>query len=646
MKNTTQYIFLYYFSILSLFSSLAFPTHALADNETFRSLQLLRGSKNTQSTANTDLTRVPITVEFTTLDDQNWAVLWIEIPKNYYTYAPQKIHTSKTENLGIPTTIYVTQEKSAHLPVYYPLPIMRHDFYEKDKIIPAYEGKNPFLLPLNDIKNPPDTTPYKAHIQLLLCSTQHCLPISQEITFTTPTHMTQKQNINIQELLKNSQRIDTQQATTPENDTIQETEGKQKESFQILLKNLIPHNFNPELEVTNLATALLLGLLAGIILNLMPCVLPVLSLKASTLLTHDSTKNLHNLRQHMLFFAAGIICQFTLLALLLAGAELMWGEFFQNTTFVTSMLVFIFTLALSLLGLFTLPVIDLKAGKSTSPRTQAFLTGAFTTLLATPCSGPLLGGVLSWAFLQPVYIIVCIFIAVGIGMSAPYLTLALKPTWATFLPKPGAWMHTLERFIAFFLLATTLYLFSILPTYMHIHTLTGLLLIAFTGWLWGHFGGLAAPPIRRRLLGTCFLCVVICLPLLASPAFSTLVEQNSKKNTKWIAFQGAHFEQQHGTHPILLEFTADWCPNCKFIEKSVFTPENMQGLHKEYQITFIQADITHNNPDAEAFLHALGGRSIPFTAIFPTGNAKNTPLILRDIYTKETLDEALKDILK
>lgn len=196
------------------------------------------------------------------------------------------------------------------------------------------------------------------------------------------------------------------------------------------------------LEPTALGTALFLGLLAGLILNVMPCVLPVLTMKVSALLSSSGYETegqrLAHFREHNVLFAAGILTWFLVLAFCVGALGLAWGGLFQNTHLVYGLLILVFLLSLSLFDVFTLPVLDFKVGASRNPKTQAYLTGLVATLLATPCSGPLLGGVLGWAALQPLPVIVAVFTATGIGMALPYLVLAAWPGAARILPKPAA----------------------------------------------------------------------------------------------------------------------------------------------------------------------------------------------------------------
>ncbi len=505
---------------------------------------------------------------------------------------------------------------------------------------------------------------------MLLCSKEHCLPVRIPLTLTVPKTIPSLShdknyialynkakelgNVNA-ELVAKEPSMSNEQVTTNQTDLSKKLETLQankdivnlndsertKESGDAQKEKVYSWNFSPlpfaeSLEVSGLGKAILLGLLAGFILNLMPCVLPVLTLKMHSLLrSENEEERVQAFRTHNLYFAAGIIAQFFILALILGSAKLMWGELFQNLYFVASMLVIIFALSLSLLGVFTLPIMDLKSSSTGSPRRQAFITGMVATLLATPCSGPLLGGVLSFALLQPLHMIVLIITTVGFGMSLPYLIFAIRPQSVRFLPKPGAWMGVLEKIVAFFLLGTAIYIFSILPAYTHTGILATLLAVAFFAWLFGHFGSLSAPTWRRHLFaGMLFISMFLSVIYgIQKPQISEI---------KWQNFTAEEFTANLGKKSMLVEFTADWCPNCKFVEKTVLTDENLQKWHKEYDLTFVRVDFTRDNAEGEALLHALGSKSIPFTAIFQKGAQAHSPIVIRDIYTTNDLEDALK----
>jgi thiol:disulfide interchange protein DsbD len=328
---------------------------------------------------------------------------------------------------------------------------------------------------------------------------------------------------------------------------------------------------------------------------------------------------------------------FTALALILGLANLMWGQLYQNQTILLILLVIVFLLGLSMLGVFTLPVIDFKfAAKMRRPRLQFYFNGLLSTFLATPCSGPLLGGVLGWAFTQTLPVLVIVFWSVGLGMSLPYLLLCVRPGITQILPKPGPWMLLFERVVGFLLLGTTLYLLSILPAEKHLQVLCALLLVAFCAWLWGQHGDGTASALRRAAAGA------ICLVVPVVIAFS--VSRPATPPPQWRSFTPEYFSAQLGKKNMLLEFTADWCPNCKFLEATVLTDENLKEWQRRYNMEFIRADITSGNSYATRLLEALGSKSIPLAALFPTGENASSPLVLRDMYTARHIEKNMNRI--
>jgi len=392
-----------------------------------------------------------------------------------------------------------------------------------------------------------------------------------------------------------------------------------------------PRVFQASLEVSGLASALLLGLLAGLILNAMPCVLPVLALKAGALLRAGGADQAVRMREHMLLFAAGILSWFWLLALLLGGSGLIWGQLFQHSALTYGLLALVFALGLSMFGVFNLPLIDLKAKGTDSPRLQAYFTGFLATLLATPCSGPLLGGVLAWAFSRNALGLV--FTAVGTGMALPYLLFALRPELARFLPRPGPWLGISERLVGFFLMGLAVYLIFLLPGDRRMPALASLPLIAVAAWIWGAYCGPGAAARRRRILGG------LTLGLLAAAVALGL--QTTTENAAWENFTPQEFRASLGKTPQVLVFTADWCPNCKALEHAVLNAGQMRAWQKRYGARFIRADLTRENAPALALLRALGSGSIPFAAFFPAGEKAHAPLVLRDMYSSGQFEEAL-----
>ncbi len=407
------------------------------------------------------------------------------------------------------------------------------------------------------------------------------------------------------------------------------------------LPALSPRILQDALEPTALGTALLLGLLAGLVLNVMPCVLPVLTMKISALLSAsghaDERSRIARFREHNLLFAAGILTWFAILALCIGVLGLTWGGLFQDPRLVFGLLLLVFLLALSLFDVFTLPVLDFKIGASSTPRLQAYLTGLVATLLATPCSGPLLGGVLGWSAVQPLPVILAVFLATGLGMALPYLLLVIWPGAAAMLPRPGAWTGVMERLVGFFLMGTSLYLLSILPEELRLSALVVLLVAALGAWIWGRWGSFHASGARRAAVA---VLVLLMLGGAIGRAFAP-----RPAPVPWTPFETSTFRSLWQKEPLFVEFTADWCPSCKVLEHTVLTPDRLGSMTERYGVRLIRVDLTRPDPEAEALLRALDSVSIPVAAIFPAGAEAERPLVLRDLYTADQLEKALETLL-
>lgn len=404
-----------------------------------------------------------------------------------------------------------------------------------------------------------------------------------------------------------------------------------------LYATLSPEPFNPNLEVQYLGEALFLGLVAGLLLNLMPCVLPVISLKFSALMAvtamTDKREKARAFKLHCLIFALGILVWFLILAFLLGVAGWAWGEIFQEPIVIVCLGMVLFVLGLSLFGVFSLPIFDLKVMSDSHPHWQAFASGLLATLLATPCSGPLLGGVLAWAIRQPLPVLALTVISVGMGMSMPYIVLAFCPRLVHLVPRPGAWTIRLEQLLGFFLMGSVVYLATLLPGEWVSAFLFNLLAVALACWLWGQIGHLRASPLRRALSRI----AAIALVSLAAWWGSTSIHPD----TTWEPFDPEQFAATLGKEPLLLEFTADWCPSCKAIEHTTLTKKRMADLRKKYNVRTIRVDLTRDAGEGKDLLKALNSTSIPVVALFPKGeSASRQPLVLRDLVTPKQLKEA------
>lgn len=410
--------------------------------------------------------------------------------------------------------------------------------------------------------------------------------------------------------------------------------------YTALLASLAPKPFNPALEVQFLGEAILLGLAAGLLLNLMPCVLPVISLKFSALMAvstmTDKRRQAKAFKRHCLIFAAGILTWFFILSLLLGVAGWAWGELFQQPFVILGLGMILFMLGLSLFGVFSLPLFDLKVTSEQHPHWHAFASGLLATLLATPCSGPLLGGVLAWAIRQPLPALASTVISIGVGMALPYFILACYPRLVHLLPRPGAWTIRLEQILGFFLMGSVVYLATLLPIQWMPAFLCNLFAVALASWLWGQVGHLRASRLQRGLCRTGAFVVVALAVWWGSVSVYP--------DASWEPFDPAQFSESLGKEALLLEFTADWCPSCKALEHTTLNKNRMASLRKKYNVRTIRVDLTRDSDEAgragKELLKALDSTSIPVLALFPKGESSKSPVVLRDLVTPKQLHEA------
>jgi len=550
--------------------------------------------------------------------------LSLNMEPDWYTYADDP------GGMGKPTRLSGTSASGATITPRYPEPIVKPDAFDPDSMVNTYKsGTKLFaIVPADE-----PVFPVTLQLDLLLCHPTKCVPARLDLTFGDPgLDISTLPPADKQPWWNTFQQLTRQTSTQPVEavtDSAQST---------IVDWQFTPTYLQPGLEVASLLSAILMGLLAGLILNIMPCVLPVVSLKLSALLganaTTDGKDPIAAFREHNLFFVLGVLSFFLFLAIVLGATGKAWGALFQYRWLVLAMAAIIGALGLSLFGLFHLPVIDLKFGAThANPRKQAFFTGMLTTLLATPCSGPFLGGVLSWALIQGPLIIAIVFISIGIGMSSPYLLMVLNPKLARFLPKSGPWIEYVEKGIAFFLLGTAFYLVAIAIGSESLRILAPLWAILLGGWLW----------VRTQSANatTRWGVRVAALILLAASVIWTMPSE--VETNPWDSFDPITLQQSIGKEILLVDFTADWCPTCKILEATVMTNENVRRWKEEYTIKFIKVDMTERDPEAEALLKALGSRSIPTAAIFTKSNPLS-PVVLRDLFTVDQLENIMKSL--
>jgi thiol:disulfide interchange protein DsbD len=541
--------------------------------------------------------------------------------------------------------------------VFFPPGVPTPDALEPDKTVLVYEGRTPIFVPLTDaMLAAPALT---GRVKVFSCSATSCWPSNLEVnvplakaadTAALPPAESAPWWPVFSALRSAALAMPAAVCPEPAHPGLPRAASQAvapapeaaapAASRQGFPDNLTPRSFTPALEVSSLLKAASLAFLAGFILNFMPCVLPVVSLKLSGLLAlcgeEGRVERRRILREHNFFFALGILIYFVVLSLLLGGLGMAWGEMFQSPQLAIVVTAVLFALSLSLFGVFHLPVVDLKisSGGRGHTRRGAFLTGMLTTLLATPCSGPFLGGVLAWTLLQPLLVVTTVFCAIGLGMASPYGVLAIWPRLVRLLPRPGAWMHGLEKAMAFILAATCLYFLALLPPQRLLPALVALWATALGAYLFGHGATLSHGPLRRA--GAAVAALVV-----AGGGLAFALTYAPPAETGWVPYTPEALERHMGKDNVVLDFTADWCPTCKLLERTVLTPSRVAQWAPRHRTVFMRVDLTRQTPPAMALLRALGSQSIPVVAFFPAGEKAGSPLVLRDLFTVGQFEQAM-----
>ncbi|MFN9602363.1 MAG: protein-disulfide reductase DsbD domain-containing protein [Planctomycetota bacterium] len=401
------------------------------------------------------------------------------------------------------------------------------------------------------------------------------------------------------------------------------------------------------LSFRELLTKLGLALLAGFILNFMPCVLPVIGLKILGFV-NESHGDQRRASILTLVYAVGMISfvvAFGIASILvrsLTDQTLGWGSQFGNTTFQIVVTSFMFALALSFLGVWEFPIPGFATGaKSTELSSRhgmigAFAKGIITTLLATPCSGPFLGSALAVSLSQPAWVVLLIFLGVGLGMASPYLVIASYPAALKWIPKPGPWMETFKEVLAFPMLLSVVAFVSGFPRDERTAMFTSLIFTWFACWLVGRVPAWASP--SQKVRAWVFGGIATVAGTLG--AFHYLGP--SPYELEWEPFSEQRLQQLVGEgKTVMVDFTAEWSKNCKLNLAVAIHTSRVRELVNKNQVVPLIADLTRYPPELLVKLKELNSISIPVLAIYPPGQPKQ-PIILQDVLAESDVIKALE----
>ncbi|MEO5753587.1 MAG: protein-disulfide reductase DsbD domain-containing protein [Chthoniobacterales bacterium] len=393
---------------------------------------------------------------------------------------------------------------------------------------------------------------------------------------------------------------------------------------------------------------LLFGFIGGFILNLMPCVLPVISLKIFGFIQHAGDSRARILGNG-LAFTAGIFAWFIGLALLMiglksAGHEITWAFQFTNPYFVVAMSAVVLVFALNLFGVFeiTLPASATTGLLGWSARegyAGSFFQGVFATVLATPCTAPYLGTALGFAFAQSALIILLMFLAIAAGMSAPYVILSAQPAWLRFVPRPGPWMVQVKQFMGFLLLATLLFLLWVIGVARGVDAtiwVSAFLLALSVGcWMLGSF----STPVASRTQRSVVLVLILLLVLgsgfyFIGQKFSATKTASSLTTDGWIPFSPERLQAELAQgRTVFIDFTAAWCITCKYNEASVLESAAVKSAFTRHGVVKMKADWTNGDPVITKTLKHFGRVGVPLYVLYPA-KSPNQPVILPELLTQ------------
>ncbi|MDE8557723.1 protein-disulfide reductase DsbD family protein [Pantoea vagans] len=401
-------------------------------------------------------------------------------------------------------------------------------------------------------------------------------------------------------------------------------------------------------------TAIAAAFLGGIILNLMPCVFPVISLKALSLIRHHESPS-HARAEGLAFLLGVVVTMVALTAVLLlaraGGASVGWGFQLQSPLVIAALILVMLGSALNLLGLFEVGLSIQRVGEVGGERgglVGSALTGALAIIVATPCSAPFMASAVGYALTQPPLVSVVIFLSLALGFAAPFTLISFFPVLARILPKPGAWMITLKQGLAFPMLGAVGWLIWVLERQAGSAALAAILvcclLFSFAAWLYGMAQ-------KRRMMGqrhvvlhvaTAFFLALVVVPLLNLNSFATAPAETEAASpaAAAVAWSPQNVDAIKGQgKPILVNFTASWCITCQVNDRTSLSTQAVKAAMARTSTIYMVADSTKYNPDVEQALSDFGRGGLPLYVVYPADGGK--PVVLPQVLTPGIVISAL-----
>ena len=412
-----------------------------------------------------------------------------------------------------------------------------------------------------------------------------------------------------------------------------------------------------------LLVALAFAFVGGAILNLMPCVFPVVGIKVLTFV-ENSRSSPASLRSHGLLFALGVLVCFwlvagALLALRAGGATLGWGFQLQSPLVVSALALLFFVLALNMSGVFEFGIRAQQLAGSVRPQSgyaDAFLSGVIATLVATPCTAPFMGAALGFAVTQSAAVAMLVFTALAIGMATPYVLFSFSPKLVGRLPKPGQWMVTLKQALAFPLYLTVVWLIWVLGRQVGVDAIAQLLvgMTAFGAGLWIYGRWNTSSASRSRLTARVVAAMLVVTGAVFAWPHGSAPGQASLRNST-LATNSGNWQQwspeavllaRREQRTVFVDFTAAWCVTCQVNKRLVLNRDTVQTRFREKNVVTMVADWTNRDPQIGAALDSLGRSGVPVYVLYPGDGG--APIILPELLTEslvlDAIDEATRPI--
>ncbi len=406
--------------------------------------------------------------------------------------------------------------------------------------------------------------------------------------------------------------------------------------------------------IAALARIVALAFLGGLLLNLMPCVFPVLFIKGLALVQSGSEER-RRMRAHGLVYTAGILASFwvlvaALVVLRAAGATLGWGFQFQSPIFLSLIAALLFLMGLSLAGQFEIGLSLTGAGNSLAAKqgyAGSFFTGVLAVIVATPCTAPFMGAAIGYALAQPAAVTFAVFTAIALGLAAPYVALTLQPAWTRILPRPGVWMEILRQAVSVPIFATVIWLAWVLTQAYGATALAtllaGFLLAAIAGWFLGRW------PAKRwsTVVAALFLIGVIALAIASEkfasePAATAATSATATASAagNWQPWSADAVQQAVAAgQPVFVDFTASWCLSCQVNERVALRTDAVEQAFAARNVLLLKADWTRHDEAITKALASLGRSGVPAYALYAPG--ETSPRLLPEVLTPGIVTDAL-----